>query len=87
MPLLEAMACGTPIVTSGVSALPEVAGDAAVYVDPDEPEDIARGMRTVLENEALRAALRKSGLERVEGFDWDETARRTSRVLHRAALA
>lgn len=87
MPLLEAMACGTPIVTSGVSALPEVAGDAAVYVDPNEPEDIARGMRTVLEDEALRAALRKAGLERVEAFDWDETARRTARVLHRAALA
>lgn len=87
MPLLEAMACGTPIVTSGVSALPEVAGDAAVYVDPDEPEDIARGMRTVLEDEALRAALRKAGLERVEAFDWDETARRTARILHRAALA
>lgn len=87
MPLLEAMACGTPIVTSGVSAMPEVAGDAAVYVEPDEPEDIARGIRTVLEDEALRDALRKAGLERVEAFDWDETARRTARVLHRAALA
>lgn len=87
MPVLEAMACGAPVVTSKVAALPEVAGEAAVYVDPEDPEDIARGMRQVLEDASLREGLRRAGRERVEAFDWDETARRTAKVLHRAALA
>jgi glycosyltransferase involved in cell wall biosynthesis len=85
LPVLEAMACGTPVLTSNVSALPEVAGDAALLVDPEDPEAIADGLRRLLEDGDLRRRLREAGLRRAERFDWDETARRTAAVLHLAS--
>jgi glycosyltransferase involved in cell wall biosynthesis len=85
LPVLEAMACGTPVLTSGVSALPEVAGDAAVLVDPRDQGAIAEGMRRLLQDESLRRRLRSSGPARAARFRWEETARRTADVLHRAA--
>ncbi len=84
LPVLEAMACGTPVLTSNVSALPEVAGQAALLVDPGDEEAIADGMRRLLEEEALRSSLAEAGRARAAGFDWDETARRTAAVLRRA---
>lgn len=73
LPPLEAMASGTPVVTSNVSSLPEVVGDAAVLVDPYDPDSIADGMRTVLTDEALRACLRERGLARVREYSWERS--------------
>jgi glycosyltransferase involved in cell wall biosynthesis len=84
LPVLEAMACGTPVVTSNVSALPEIAGDDAVLVDPEDAGSIAEGLRRVLEDEGLRARFRVAGPVRAARFTWDASARRHVEVLHRA---
>jgi glycosyltransferase involved in cell wall biosynthesis len=83
-PILEAMAVGTPVVTSDVSSMPEVAGEAAVLVDPRSEEAIADGLAGVLADEALGARLREAGRDRVRRFDWNEAARAHAAVLHRA---
>lgn len=83
-PILEAMAVGTPVVTSNVSAMPEVAGRAAVLADPRSEEAIAEGLGRVLADDGLAARLREAGRERVGGFDWDEAARAHAAVFHRA---
>ncbi|NSW81650.1 MAG: glycosyltransferase [Syntrophothermus sp.] len=80
-PPLEAMACGTPVVVSKVASLPEVVGDAGVYVDPYDVEDIARGIYTVLSDSKLRAELRQRGLERAKLFSWEKTAEETLAVF------
>lgn len=80
LPVLEAMACGTPVVTSNVSALPEVAGDAALYVDPYDTAGLAGALEQVLCDPALATNLRDRGLERASRFSWQETARRTWEV-------
>jgi len=87
LPPLEAMACGTPVVTSQVSSLPEVVGEAAVLVNPENVFDIARGLREALLNEPLRAELVRRGLERVRRFSWDSTARAVLEVYGEAARA
>ena len=84
LPVLEAMACGTPVVTSDRSSLPEVAGEAAVLVDPTDPEAIAAGVDRLLTDGRLRGRLREAGLARAARFTWEETARRTAQVLHEA---
>lgn len=84
LPVLEAMACGTPVVTSNLSALPEVAGEAALLVDPLDEEALAQAVERVLRDRELRERLRAVGLARVERFSWEETARRTAQVLHEA---
>ncbi len=76
LPPLEAMASGTPVVTSNVSSLPEVAGDAAVLVDPYDPDAIADGIYRVLSDEALRHDLRSKGLLRAHQFSWESSVRR-----------
>jgi glycosyltransferase involved in cell wall biosynthesis len=73
LPPLEAMASGTPVVTSRISSLPEVVGDAAVLVDPYRIEDIADGLERVLTDEALRATLVERGLSRVRQFSWERS--------------
>jgi glycosyltransferase involved in cell wall biosynthesis len=76
LPPLEAMASGTPVVTSNVSSLPEVAGDAAVLVDPYQSSAIADGIERVLCDEPLRRELRAKGLARAHQFSWDASVRR-----------
>lgn len=71
MPVIEAMACGAPVLTSNVSSLPEVAGDAAVLVDPFSVEDIKNKLKLLLIDEALRKRLNKAGLKRAKRFSWD----------------
>ena len=73
LPPLEAMYLGTPVVTSNVSSLPEVVGDAAVLVDPYSPASIAEGMRKALTDDALRASLRESGMARAREFSWAQS--------------
>jgi glycosyltransferase involved in cell wall biosynthesis len=86
LPPLEAMASGTPVVTSNVSSLPEVAGDAAVLVDPHDPAAIADGIHSVLTDEHLRRDLRRKGLERARQFSWEASVRRV-REIYREATA
>ena len=85
LPVLEAMACGTPVVTSDRSSLPEVAGEGALYVDPSDPEVIAAAIEMVLSDSQLRTQLRETGMEQAARFTWEETARRTVEVLREAA--
>jgi glycosyltransferase involved in cell wall biosynthesis len=80
MPVLEAMACGTPVVTSNLSALPEVAGDAGVLVDPYETQAIARAVEELLESQTRREELSRRGLERARRFTWLQVAEQTVRV-------
>jgi glycosyltransferase involved in cell wall biosynthesis len=86
LPILEAMACGTPVICSNATSLPEVAGDAAVYVDPFDVESIANGILTVLEDGQVRGELRQKGLARAGGFRWEVTASKTWDILMRAAM-
>ena len=83
LPVLEAMACGTPVVTSNTSSLPEVAGDAALLVDPSDVAAIAWAMRRVLDDHALSAKMRAKGLARAREFTWERTARETIAVYER----
>ena len=83
-PVLEAFAAGVPVLTSSASSLPEVAGDAALLVDPRDPDAIAHGLERLLEDGGLREGLRRAGTERVRAFRWEETARRTAEVLKAA---
>jgi len=80
IPVLEAMACGTPTVTSNCSSLPEVAGDAALLVDPLDVEAIANATLRLLDDGALRDNLRTKGLARAKLFPWSRTAAETLRV-------
>jgi glycosyltransferase involved in cell wall biosynthesis len=80
LPPLEAMASGTPVVTSNVSSLPEVAGDAAVLVDPYDPSAIADGIERVLTDDALRSELRVRGLARAKQFSWERSVRRVREI-------
>jgi glycosyltransferase involved in cell wall biosynthesis len=87
LPPLEAMASGTPVVTSNVSSLPEVAGDAAVLVDPYDPQAIAGGIERVLCDETLRLELRAKGLARARQFSWETSVRRVREIYQQAADA
>jgi len=84
MPVTEAQACGTPVLTSNTSSLPEAAGDAALLVDPDDVEAIAGGLSRILRDDALREGLAARGLTHARAFDWSRTARRTTEVYRRA---
>jgi glycosyltransferase involved in cell wall biosynthesis len=85
LPLLEAMACGAPCLTSDVSSLPEVGGDAVMYADPLSVESIRSGLERLLSSEAERRRLGLAAIERAHGFSWERTARETLDVLERAA--
>jgi O-antigen biosynthesis alpha-1,2-mannosyltransferase len=80
MPLLDAMARGVPVLTSNVSALPEVSGEAALLIDPADSASIAEGLRKLAQNETLRAELIEKGLKRSEEFAWDQAAEQTWKV-------
>ena len=77
LPVLEAMACGTPVVTSNVASLPEVTGDAAILVAPEEVDGIRDALSRVLDDATLRADLSRRGLARAAQFSWDRCARQT----------
>ena len=80
LPPLEAMACGTPVVTSNVSSLPEIAGDAALLVDPYDTDAIADGIRRAVTDESLRAGLIARGLERARTFSWAQSVAKIHRI-------
>ena len=87
LPPLEAMASGTPVVISNVSSLPEVAGDAAVLVDPYDVESIVDGMRRILSDPALAAELRRKGVERAREFSWERSVAKTRQVYQQVVDA
>ena len=80
MPVLEAMACGTPVVASNCSSIPEVVGEAALLVDPTQSAKIAEAVQKILADDVLRMELRDRGLRRAAQFSWERTARETLRV-------
>jgi glycosyltransferase involved in cell wall biosynthesis len=82
LPLLEAMACGTPVVTANTTALPEVAGGAALLVDPTSVEQIAEAMKRIVSDTSLRQQLREKGLARAAQFSWASTAARVHDLLN-----
>ena len=85
LPPLEAMACGVPAVVSNRSSLPEVAGDAALQVDPDDPDDLARALRRLLSEPGLARELGERGVERAAGFTWIRAAEQMEEIFLRAA--
>jgi glycosyltransferase involved in cell wall biosynthesis len=87
LPALEALACGTPVVASNVSALPEVVGDAALQVPPLDVEALADAMERLLRDDGLRSDLRERGLARAAQFSWEKAARQTVEVYRWAAGA
>lgn len=82
LPVLEAMTSQCPVVCSTAASLPEVGGDAVLYCDPADPADIARQMRALLDDPALRQSLASRGALRAQGFTWDAAARQTWEILN-----
>jgi glycosyltransferase involved in cell wall biosynthesis len=82
LPPLEAMAHGTPVVTSNTSSLPEVVGNAAVLVNPENVFEIMRALHRVLVDQALRDKLKARGYEQAKRFSWEAAARQILRVYH-----
>ncbi len=85
LPVLEAMACGTPVVSSHASSLPEIGGEAACYFDPMSVDDMTAALRQALADEDLRAEMREAGLEQAAKFSWERAARETQAVYERVA--
>lgn len=85
LPVLEAMACGTPVICSNTSSLPEVAGDAALLIDPSAPATLTEAMEQLMREPDLRKTLSDKGLARAAQFTWEETARKTMRVYEKVA--
>jgi len=83
LPVLEAMASGTPVICSRAASLPEVAGDAAVYFDLTSPEDLASALESVLSSEELQKALREKGLERAKELTWHRSVQKHVEVYER----
>lgn len=81
LPCLEAMACGVPVVAANRAALPETCGDAALLIDPDDPDAIARAVCSAVTDEALRGRLRVAGLQRAATRTWDRTATTLDEIL------
>lgn len=81
LPVLEAMACGTPVITSNVAALPEISGDAAVLIDPYSVEELANAMDRVLESATLQQVMRSKGIEQAKRYSWDDVATKVRSVL------
>ena len=81
MPILEAFASRVPVVTSNISSMPEVAGNAAVYCDPNNERDIRQALQSVLFDASLRQTLIENGTKRLAEFSWDKSAKQTLAVL------
>jgi len=85
LPPLEAMACGTPVVVSNTSSLPEVVGDAALLVDPTDVDGLAVAVWRLLSDEALAAEMSEKGLKRSRRFSWEKAALETLEIYRRLA--
>ncbi|HEX9921566.1 MAG TPA: glycosyltransferase, partial [Anaerolineae bacterium] len=85
LPVLEAMACGTPVLTGSRSSLPEVAGEAALLVDPRNTAEIAEGLAQLISRPDLRRQLVERGYQQIQAFSWDKAATDVLGVLEKAA--
>lgn len=85
LPVLEAMACGTPVITSNTSSLPEIAGDAAVLIDPFNSTDITMAIRQILEDPELAKTLKQLGIKQAMNFTWQKAAEETLKVLKKSS--
>lgn len=81
--ILEAMSCGCPVVTSNISSMPEVAGEAAVLVDPNNVDEIASGIRKLIEEKEFRNKIINAGFKRASEFSWQKTAKETIKVYEK----
>ncbi len=86
LPILEAMACGTPVVTSNVSSMPEVGGEAALYVDPNNAEQIKKRLIEVMEDDKLREGIIKRGFEQAGKFSWEKCADKTVELYKKISV-
>jgi glycosyltransferase involved in cell wall biosynthesis len=82
LPVLEAMACGTPVVASNTSSIPEVAGDAGILIDPQDAHGLTEVLTRVLADADLRAAMTTRGLARAKHFTWQRAAQETLELYH-----
>lgn len=80
LPILEAMACGCPVITSNVSSMPEVAGDAAVLINPASVDELVSSIKEITVNKNLRKELQKKGVEQIKKFSWEKTAVETKNI-------
>ena len=87
LPPLEAMASGTPVVTSDVSSLPEITGDAALLIDPNDERALANALIEIMNNDRLRAELREKGIAQAKKFTWRDAAEKTLRLYKEAYTA
>lgn len=87
IPIVEAFRCGTPVITSDRTSMPEVGGDAVLLIDPFEPEDIAAAMRKITRDETLRNNLIQSGFERAKIFTWDKSSERLWQCIEKVLKA
>ena len=83
LPVLEAMACGCPVITSNISSLPEIGSDAVLYVDPYNIDEIAGAMKEILVNKEMRKKLKEKGLRQAKNFSWEKTAKETLKILEK----
>jgi glycosyltransferase involved in cell wall biosynthesis len=83
LPVLEAMACGAPVVASCSTSIPEVSGDAALLVDPDDVEAAATAIRTVLTDQLFRRRMIEAGFRQSRKFSWSSSARQVLQTLHK----
>jgi len=86
LPVLEAMACGCPVITSNASSLPEIVGKAGVLVNPRNPGELVEAMARVLTDTSLALTFRKMGREQAQKFSWEKTARATADLYEKIGL-
>lgn len=84
LPILESLTSGTPVITSCTSSMPEVGGDAAIYIDPYNSRDISEALRGLIGSSSLQKQLRERGIQRARPFTWEKAARETLEVFKRA---
>lgn len=85
LPVIEAMACGCPVITSNVSSMPEIAGDAALLVDPTDVKQIAEAIKKVLNGNGVKSALSEAGVRRADFFSWEKSAKETVALIRSVA--
>ncbi|MCI5057543.1 MAG: glycosyltransferase family 4 protein [Flavobacteriales bacterium] len=86
IPILEAMASGTPVITSNITAMPEIAGDAAILIDPYSTDAIAQGMLEITNNRKASSQLIQNGIDRAKLFSWDKTADQLSDIIEKSLI-